>query len=105
MLSEEQLPKWLAQTNENYRKKNIPPKRRPFWALSDLAKQFNTQINFGSDLANKVFDWFTANTKPGSHAIGTLFTGVFYFDACFWPVSVPIGYFRSNGRVFLAYIS
>jgi hypothetical protein len=92
MLSEEQLQKWLAEKNEDYRKKDIPPKRRPFSALCDLAKEFNTPIYFGSELANKVFDWFTANTKLGSHAIGALFTGIFYFDACFWPVSIPIGY-------------
>ena len=92
MLSEEQLPKWLAGKNENYRKNDIPPKRRPFLALAELSREFNTSIYLNSDLANKVFGWFTANTKPGAHAIGSLFTGIFYFDACFWPVFIPIGY-------------
>jgi len=94
MISEEQLIKWLAQKNENYRQNDIPPKRRPFLALSDLSKEFRISLSFDSKLAKGIFNWFTANTQPGSHAMGSLFTGVFYFDACFWPVFIPIGYGR-----------
>ena len=91
MFSAEQLQKWLAEKNEIFRANDIHPKRRPFLALMDLSKEFGTAIDLQSNLSNQVFDWFTANTKHGSHTIGSMFTGVYYFDACFWPVSIPVG--------------
>ena len=92
MLNDEQLKVWLIEKNESYRKKDIPPKQRPFLALSDLSKEFSISFCFGSELANSIVNWFTANTKPGSHAMGSLLTGVYYFDACFWSVHIPIGW-------------
>jgi hypothetical protein len=92
MLNEEQFEKWLNEKNQSYRAKDIPPKQRPFLALSDLSNEFKITIFFGSKLANQVFEWFEKMTQAGSHAIGTLFTGVYFFDACFWPVSIPVGY-------------
>jgi hypothetical protein len=89
---------YLVRINEQYREKEIPPIQRPFRALSHISREFSCSISFSSPIANQVFDWFAKNSKPGSHAIGSLFTGAFYYDACFWPLSVPIGYgtFRLN---------
>jgi len=83
---------WLRSANERYRASDIPPVRRPFQALSDLSRERNSTIRFPSPAAKKIFDWFKAHTKPGSHAVGAMYTGAFYFDACFWPVRVPMGY-------------
>jgi len=47
---------------------------------------------FDSAPAKAIFEWFYSNTKPESHHIGSLFTGAFYYDACFWPVDIPAGY-------------
>src|SRR6202035_878806 len=40
------------------------------------------------------------NSPPESHHIGSLFTGVFYYDVYFWPVSVPIIYGTVNIEAF-----
>jgi hypothetical protein len=61
-------------------------------ALSELSTRISRPIVIGSPLADQVFEWFKTNTKPGAHAIGAMFTGVFYYDASFWPVTIPVGY-------------
>ena len=30
------------------------------------------------------------NTRAGSQQIGQIYTGVYYYDSCFWPIVVPI---------------
>jgi hypothetical protein len=92
MLTNQQLNDWLERANERYRQRDLPPRQRPFRAISDLSKEFKISIDFGSDVAGKIFDWFTNHTQAGSHAIGSLFTGAYYFDACFWPVSIQVGF-------------
>jgi hypothetical protein len=82
----------LIRLNEQYRQKEIPPIQRPFRALMDISRELSCSIVFPSASADRIFDWFVKNTKPGSHAIGALFTGAFYYDVCFWPLSVPVGY-------------
>ena len=91
---------WLVAANERFRQLNIPPKRRPFEALRELSVSQRLSIGLNSPAAEKVFKWFLAHTQPGSHAIGALFTGVFYYDACFWPVTVPVFYGRVQLNAF-----
>jgi hypothetical protein len=43
-------------------------------------------------VVSKIFSWFDKNTKAGSQQINPMYTGVFYYDSCFWPVFVPIIY-------------
>jgi hypothetical protein len=86
------LDSWLSLANIRYRQEEIHPKGRPFRALSEFTQEFNCSISLNSPIAKTIFDWFTENSQPGSHAIGSLFTGAFYFDTCFWPLSIPIGY-------------
>ena len=83
---------WLETINKEFRRQDINPKRRPWLAIQEYSKQFGCSIAFSSPLAQKIFKWFEDNSQPGVHSIGSLFTGVFYFDACFWPVSIPMGY-------------
>ncbi len=92
MLNPNELETWLQAANERYRCAEMPPRQRPFQAMNDYTREFNCSVAFGSPTATIVFDWFYAHTKLGSHAVGALFTGAFYFDACFWPLSIPIGY-------------
>jgi hypothetical protein len=86
------LESWLLQQNEKYRRQQIPPIRRPFLALGELAKTFRVSIAFHAPVAVEVFEWFEANTKPGAHLIGLMFTGAFFYDSCFWPVTIPVGF-------------
>jgi hypothetical protein len=91
MIDQNSLETWLTSANIRYREEEIHPKGRPFRALSEFTQEFNCSISLNSPIAKMIFDWFTVNSQQGSHAIGSLFTGVFYFDTCFWPLSIPIG--------------
>lgn len=92
MITPQALEAWLAVVNTRYRQEEIPPMGRPFRAFSDFTKEFNYAIEISSPLAKTIFAWFKANTKPDSHAIGAMFTGSFYYDACFWPLQILHGY-------------
>lgn len=98
MITPQVLDAWLAVVNARYRQEEIPPMGRPFRAFSDFTKEFNYAIEISSPLAKTIFAWFKENTKPGSHAIGAMFTGSFYYDACFWPLQILHGYgeFKPN---------
>ncbi len=85
-----ELEAWLNATNAKYREQELPPKQRPFQAMIDFTLEFNWSGMFDSPLARAVFDYFYRNSPPGAHQMGALFTGAFYYDACFWPVEIPI---------------
>ncbi len=93
-MKDAQLYEWLEAANQRYRRREIPPKQRPFLALADLARERALIVLFPSPTAEKIFGWFKENTQEGSHAIGSLFTGIYFFDASLWPVYVHIGYGR-----------
>lgn len=92
MIDSNTLETWLASTNARYRADELPPHHRPFRALSDFSHEFKCSISLDSPIAKSIFDWFYKHSQPGAHAVGALFTGAFYFDACFWPLYIPIGY-------------
>lgn len=79
---------WLTAINEKFRREDVPPKARPFLALEAFSKEFNCSIAIPSETANIIFEWFYKNTKYGSHNVGPLYRGVYYFDSCFWPVYI-----------------
>lgn len=83
---------WLEATNEEYMLQHIPQKERPWKAMMDYSSKFKVSVVLGSELADEIFNWFKSNSKPGSHAIGPLFTGCFYFDTTFWRLDVPVFY-------------
>ena len=84
---------WLRRLNHKFREHDIDVRRRPFLALEHYCKEFGlVAVAIDSTPAKIIFDWFSANTKAGAHQIGSLFTGVFYYDSCFWSVDVFIGY-------------
>lgn len=86
------LETWLKSTNARYRADDLPPRHRPFRALSDFSRDFRCSISLDSPLAKSIFNWFYEHSQTGAHAVGSLFTGAFYYDACFWPLYIPIGY-------------
>lgn len=86
---------WLQQINEEFRSADVPAGRRPFEALDRYCIDYGVRgVLLGSPPANRIFEWFSANTKPEAHQIGSLFTGAYHFDSCFWAVEIPIGYGR-----------
>lgn len=83
---------WLNKINEEFRRNNIPPMKRPFEALVRLSKDKGVSISLSSSEAQRIFEWFEHNTKPGSHAVGALYESCYFYDATFWTVVVPVGY-------------
>ena len=84
---------WLQKINREFRGQNVSVRQRPFLALDRYCKDFKVKaLTLESPPAKAIFDWFSANTKPEAHHIGPMFTGAFYYDACFWPVNIPIGF-------------
>ncbi|WP_447888288.1 hypothetical protein [Serratia fonticola] len=83
------LLKWLENTNDKYRKADIPPRQRPMKAMLEFSVEFKVYVVLGSDLAKKIDHFFESNSKPGEHSMGSLFTGCYYFDSTFWPLNIP----------------
>lgn len=84
--------KWLNKINQEFREAGIEQHKRPWEALSRYSLEFKASFTLSSSIATEVFEWFKAQSKPGAHQIGSLFESVYYFDAEFWPVSIPIMY-------------
>jgi len=88
MISESELEK----LNEELRKEDLEPRARSWEAIKRISAQTNRPIIFPSAETDFIFKWFEANTKPGSHAVGLLHQGTYYYDSTFWKVSIPIIY-------------
>lgn len=81
---------WLTNLNTEFRAAGIEQRRRPWEAIRRYSEDFNTSVNFSSDVAKTIFKWFEANSKPGAHHVGSLYEAVYFYDAQFWVVSIPI---------------
>ncbi|WP_041361942.1 hypothetical protein [Methylovorus sp. MP688] len=92
MLSFSEIETWLKQANTRYRSESIPHRQRPFRAISDFSVEHKISLDFSSTTANQIFEWFKSNSPPYSHALGSMFTGAYFFDSAFWPIEVPIIY-------------
>lgn len=80
---------WLEVVNESLRADNVPPSRRPFDAWRKLSMDSGVALASSDPAVRRIFEWFQQHTRPGSQSLGILFKGVFYFDACFWPMVIP----------------
>ncbi len=83
---------WLEKTNEGFSKSDIPHRQRPWLALVEWAKFTGMPIAINDEVVEKIFSWFERNTKAGSQQIGSIYTGTYYYDSCFWPIFVPVAY-------------
>lgn len=83
---------WLQTINEVFSKNDIPHKQRPWKACGEWSKYTGMPVSMNGETAQQIFSWFEKNTKAGSQLIGPMYTGVFYYDSCFWPVFIPIIY-------------
>lgn len=88
MVSEE----WIAKLNAEFRAAGIDQRHRPWEAIRRYSEEFSTSVNMSSDVAETIFKWFEAHSKPGAHQIGSLYEAVYFFDSQFWVVSIPISY-------------
>lgn len=92
MINQHTLEDWLQSVNARYQAEETPPRERPFRALSEFSREFKCSFMLDSQIAKSIVDWFYKHSAMESHAIGTMFTGAFYFDTYFWPMHIPIGY-------------
>ncbi len=92
MLPETIPEAWLEELNRLLSEKQVPHSARPFEAITELSRVWNCEVNFNSPQVKSIFSWFESHSPKGSHAVGSLFTGTYYFDAYFWRVSIPLAY-------------
>ena len=86
MISED----WLKRINKEFQDKGVEQKKRPWEALRRYSIEFNAYIDFDSDIAKYIFNWFETRSKPGTHQIGSLYESVYFYDTQFWSVSIPL---------------
>ncbi len=83
---------WLEQINRRLSDAGVPYKQRPWHAMRAWSLERNIGVRFPSPTSEHIFGWFYRNSPAEAHHIGSLFTGLFYFDVYFWPVDIPIAY-------------
>lgn len=86
----EHVRAWLERFNEECAARHVPLKRRPWDAWRALATEFGMALPLEHPTVRDVFSWFARNTQPGAQRIGPMFRAAFYFDACVWPVVLPV---------------
>lgn len=82
--------KWLESINEEFSKKDVPYKQRPWLAWAKWSEHIGLPTALGDEDAKKIFAWFEDNLKPGVQHIGPMYTGAYYYDSLFWPVVIPV---------------
>lgn len=90
MISSAELLTWLSAANQRYGAEGIPHKGRPFQAMSDFTRERSCTLAMDDPLTKRIFDWFYEHSPPGAHQVGSVYTGVHFYDTAFWPVHVPL---------------
>lgn len=88
----QELEKYLEKHNKEFQKLHIEPKRRPFEFIARYSIEINQPINLSSYLEKYIFEWFEKRSMKGAHSIGNLYTSVYYYDAQFWELTIPMFY-------------
>ena len=86
MISEE----WISNLNKEFRAAGMDQRRRPWEAVHRYSEEFNTSVDLSSDVAKTIFKWFKTHSKPGVHQLDALYEAVYFYDAQFWIVSIPV---------------
>ena len=92
MISTAELLMWLSAANRRYGAEEFPHKGRPFQAMSDFTREHRCTLAMDDPLTKRIFDWFYEHSPPGAHQVGSVYTGVHFYDTAFWPVHVPLIY-------------
>src|SRR5437764_8147217 len=81
---------WLEQINEDLRRNDVPHPQRAWEAWMKWCEHAGVSSSLNDPDVKKIFDWFEKNTKVGSQNFGPMYVGSYYYDSCFWPVSIPV---------------
>tara|TARA_R110002072_G_scaffold11196_2_gene50981 strand:+ start:141607 stop:142461 length:855 start_codon:yes stop_codon:yes gene_type:complete len=87
---------WLNKLNEEFAKADMPHMKRPFEAWERYSLESKVSSSLDSPEVKKIFAWFKQNTKEDAHQVGSIYSSVYYFDAEFWDVHVPVFYGTVN---------
>ena len=90
MLSDAELLVWLRAANHRYGAEGISHRGRPFQAMSDFTREHSCTLAMDDPLTKRIFDWFYDHSPPGAHQMGSVYTGVHFYDTAFWPIRVPL---------------
>lgn len=83
---------WLDLVNAGMAKDGTPHRGRPWRAWSLWVQETGVALELEHSDVRRIFEWFAANTKTSSQLLGPTYLGVFYYDAEFWPLLVPIAF-------------
>jgi hypothetical protein len=86
------LEDWLKSVNRELGEQGVPHRRRPFDAIARYSNEKRVSVDLSSPLSRDIFHWFRDHAPPGGHAMGSMFESVYFYDAAFWLVSIPIIY-------------
>lgn len=88
------LEAWIVEANATLSRAGVPHRQRPLRVLGEWSTFTGRSIAFNDPEARWIFTWYTENSKPHVHEMGSLYDGALFYDAEFWRVSVPIMYGR-----------
>lgn len=83
---------WLERVNTAMANSGTGHRGRPWRAWSLWAQETGNALDLAHPDVRFIFEWFAANTKASSQVLGPMYLGAFYYDAEFWPLSVPIAF-------------
>jgi len=81
---------WLRDLNTEFRRTNVPAKRRPWIAWQKWSEHSGEQVSLNDDIVKEIFSWFEKNSRAGLQYIRPMYIGAYYYDGAFWPVVIPV---------------
>src|SRR5216684_746624 len=86
----EPTDEWLEQINDEFTRKGVSHKQRPWDAWMRWCAHTGVSSSLRDADVKWIFDWFEENTMTDSQMMGPIYLGAFYYDSCFWPISIPV---------------
>lgn len=99
-VNEKELMQRLEKINVALQKEQIEIGRRPWEAMRRYSMEYKTKFLLDSDIARFIFEWFKKRYGDREQHTRALYESVYFFDATFWLVEIPLGYgqFRLDPR-------
>jgi len=91
-ITEKELQERLEKINASLQKDGVPIAQRPLEAMRRYSIEYKTKFLLNSDLADSINKWFESKYGEKLLLSFALYDSVYYFDATFWPIEIPIGY-------------
>lgn len=86
---------WLKKINQELSAAGVEHKRRPVEAILRYSLLFKN-IPISDEVSKEIYDWFQAHIKQGVLQIECRNESIYFFDAEFWVIYIPIHYGSIN---------